>query len=171
MTGRFLAMTVMLAALGGQADAQELASDPSQLPRLTKRGDQLILTDTGGERVSGQVTQVDASGIVLRTSNKQVRFDVHMVDTIVKPDSQMNGMLIGLAIGGGLGAIPAAAGYDPVAFPLVYGALGLGIGWAIDYFVGPRQRVIYTKSKTTVSVAPVFNHQHQQKGVLFTLRH
>lgn len=67
MAVRFLVVAVMLAVLSVRADAQDVPSDPSQLATLVKPGNQLIVTDTGGQRMDGKVTQIDASGIVLES--------------------------------------------------------------------------------------------------------
>ena len=48
------------------------------------------------------------------------------------------------------------------------GGIGAAIGTGIDALIHGR-RVIYAKSKTTVSVAPRFDHQ--QKGLVLTVRH
>lgn len=166
MTARYMAMAVMVAVLSGRADAQELASDLNQL--RVKPGDVLTVTDTGGQRVQGRLTQLDNLGIVLELRDKQKRhFDGHMVATIEKRDSKKNGALIGLATGFGLGALTYFV-YPPSApvMALFCGGIGAAVGTGIDALIR-RQRVIYAKSKTTVSVAPVIDRH--RKGVVFTL--
>lgn len=178
MTARVLAMTVMAAVLSGRVDAQELAIELSQL--RVKAGDVLTVTDTSGQRVQGKLTQLDNARIVLELRDKQQRqFDGHMVATIEKRDSKKNGALIGFAtgviLGGlvGLGAINAfgepgdslAAG--ALGIGLTFGGIGAAIGTGIDALI-KGQQVIYSRSKTTVSVAPAIGHR---KGVVFTLRH
>ena len=172
-------MTVMVAVLGGHADAQELASDLSQLRVLVKPGDVLTVTDTGGQKIQGRLTQVDDSGIVLALRNNQTRqFEGQMVMTIEKRggDSLKNGALIGLATGGVLGALGGvgyANTYDgnyagwTVAYGLVYGGLGAAIGTGIDALI-TGNRMIFAKSRTTLSVAPVLDRH--RKGVVFALR-
>jgi len=187
MTARFLATAVMCVALGVRADGQELASDLSQLRVLVKVGDSLTVTDTGGQRAQGRLVQLDASAIVLELPNKQRRqFDGAMVDTVEKRsgDSLKNGALIGLISGGALGiwagisdanyyeenfgssySGPSAA-REALGLGLFMGGVGAAIGTGIDALIHGR-RVIYAKSKTTVSVAPVSGHD--RKGVMFTL--
>jgi hypothetical protein len=179
MTARFLAMTMMVAVMGGHADAQELASDLNQLRVLVKPGDVLTVTDTGGQKVQGRLTELDDSRIVLALRNDQTRqFDGRMVTTIEKRggDSLKNGALIGLATGGILGALGGvgyANAYDgnytgwAVAYGLVYGGLGAAIGTGIDALI-TGNRVIFAKSKTTISVAAVLDRH--RKGVVFALR-
>jgi hypothetical protein len=179
MAARILVMAVMLAVLGVAADAQELASDLSQVRGLVKPGDTLTITDTAGQRVQGTLAQLDATGIVLELPDKQRRlFDGAMLATVERPDSKKNGALIGFATGGVLGAVqgavlvgaygePGSSYASAAALALVYGGIGAAIGPGIDAIV-KGHTTIYAKSKITVSVAPVFNRQ--QKGVLLTLR-
>jgi hypothetical protein len=177
MTTRVLAMTVMVAVLGGHANAQELASDLSQL--RVKPGDVLTVTDTSGERVQGRLTRFDNAELVIELQNKQQRqFDAHTVSIIEKRDSKKNGALIGFAIGGILGGLTGAGLMESpdesvnnaagaVVGGLMLGGIGAAIGTGIDA-ANKGQRVIYTKSKITVSVAPVMGRD--RKGVVFTLR-
>ena len=176
MTARVLAMTVMVAALGGRADAQELAGDLNQLRVLVKPGDVLTVTDTAGQRVRGRLTQLDNAGIVLELQEKQKRqYEGHMVAIIEKHggDSLKNGALIGFATGGILGGLGGALsanafGGNPVGIAatagLIYGGIGAAIGTGIDALIDGRY-VIYAKSKATVSLAPVIDRD--RKGVLF----
>ena len=179
MTARFLAMTVMVAVLGGHADAQELASDLSQLRVLVKPGDVLTVTDAGGQKVRGRLTRLDDSGIVLALRDNQTRqFDGQVLMTIEKRggDSLKNGALIGLATGGivgVLGGVGYANAYDgnyaawALAYGLVYGGLGTAIGTGIDALI-TGNRVVFAKSRTTISIAPVLDRH--RKGVVFALR-
>ena len=63
MTTQILAMTVMVAVLGGRVDAQELSSDWSQL--RVKPGDVLTVTNTNGQRVQGRLMQLDNAALVI----------------------------------------------------------------------------------------------------------
>ncbi len=101
-----------------------------------------------------------------------------MLTTIEKRggDSLKNGVLIGLTAGGILGALGGvgyANTYDgnyagwAVAYGLVYGGLGAAIGTGIDALI-TGDRVIFAKSRTTVSVAPLLDRH--RKGVVFALR-
>ena len=174
MTARLLVMTVMVAVLGGRADAQELASDLNQLRALVKPGDGLTVTDTDGKRVKGKLTQLDDLRIVLEVRDRSgvvvtncCEFDGHMVATIKKRDSLWDGALIGLAAGFGSGALWGIAAQDIyilVGLPVPFGGIGAVVGAVID---GLSQREIYAKSRTTVSVAPVIDRH--RKGVVFTL--
>ncbi len=175
MTARFLAMTAMVAVLGGHADAQELASDLNQLRALVKPGDGLTVTDTDGKRVKGKLTQLDDQRIVLEVRDRSgvvvtncCEFDGHMLATIKRRDSLWDGTLIGFAAGLGGGVFGGVVAED------IYMVVGLGVGFSIIGTVvgavidGLSQREIYAKSRTTVSVAPVIGHD--RKGVVFTLR-
>ncbi len=108
MTTRLLAMTVMVAVLGGRVDAQEVSSDWSQL--RVKPGDVLTVTNTSGQRVQGRLMQLDNAALVIELRDKQLRtFDAQTVSIIEKRDSKKNGAIIGFAIGGILGGLAGAA--------------------------------------------------------------
>ena len=118
MTTRILAMTVMVAVLGGRVDAQELSSDWSQL--RVKPGDVLTVTNTNGQRVQGRLTQLDNAALVIELQDKQRRqFDAHTVSIIERRDSKKNGALIGFAIGGILGGLSGAGLMIPLKIVLI----------------------------------------------------
>jgi hypothetical protein len=175
MTARFGAIAVMVAVLGGRADAQELAGDLNQLRALVKPGDGLTVTDTDGKRVKGKLTQLDDLRIVLEVRDRRgvvvtncCEFDGHTIATIKKRDHLWNGALIGFAAGVGAGALWGLAAQDIyilLGTPLPFGGIGAVVGAVID---ARSQREIYAKSRTTVSVAPVIDRH--RKGVVFTLR-
>lgn len=179
MTARLVAAAVLVALAGGRADAQELATELRQLRVLVKPGDLLTVIDVSGRRVQGRLTQLDDVRMVLEIGDKQTRqFDGAMVNSVEKHggDSLKNGALIGLVSGsifGIIGGIAYASEYDTnyagwaITEGLVYGGIGAAIGTGIDALIQGR-RVIYAKSQTTVSVAPLIGRD--RRGVLFTLR-
>ncbi len=83
--------------------AQELAGTFDQLRVLVKPGDTLTITDGGGERLRGKLSDLSDTSLVLEVSGARRLFQEAHVSTIEKrgPDSLTNGALIGLAIGGG----------------------------------------------------------------------
>ena len=173
MTARFVAMAVMVAVLGGRADAQELASDLNQLRTLVKPGDGVAVTNTDGKRVKGKLTQLDDLRIVLEVRDSSgivvsncCEFDAHAIASIKKRDRLWDGALFGLAAGFGASALTAVVAQDVYALFLSvpFGGIGAVIGIVID---GLSQREIYAKSRTTVSIAPVISHD--RRGVVFTL--
>ena len=88
------------------AEAQELAGTFDQLRVLVKPGDTLTVVDDAGQRVRGKVVSLSNSVLNLTVSGTPRQFLSTDVNTIEKrgADSLKNGALIGLAVGGGIGA-------------------------------------------------------------------
>ena len=169
----------VLILVAATADAQELAGTFDQLRVLVKPGDTLTVVDKAGQRVQGKVSSLSSSALNLTVSGTPRQFFDTDVDTIEKrgADSLRNGALIGLAIGGGLGAVAGyaiavddgvAGGFAAVA-AMMYGGIGAGIGTGIDALI-EGHRVIYARStprSARFSIAPMFNGK--RKGVLVRL--
>ena len=174
---RIAALIILAAAT---AEAQELAGSFDQLRVLVKPGDTITVVDDSGQRVQGKVSSLSDSALSLTVSGTPRQFLSTEVNTIEKrgPDSLKNGALIGLAIGGGIGAAGmialAATADDPGPFVavgvLMYGGIGAGIGAGFDALIEGR-RVIYARSgsaRTTLTVAPMLGGS--RKGVRVSLR-
>jgi hypothetical protein len=175
--GRIVAC-VFLAATSAQA--QELAGTFEQVRVLVKAGDTLTVTDTAGQPVRGKLVNLSSSSLRLNVSGTTREFQKVDVNTITKrgSDSLKNGALIGMVIGGSLGAVgmavAAAQGDADAAFfvgaALVYSGMGAGIGAGVDALI-EGQRVIYANPgspRARLSVAPVL--RGPRKGVLVSLR-
>ena len=159
------------------AEAQQIAGTFDQLRVLIKQGDTLTITDGAGQRMQGKLSQLSTSSLVLDVSGALRQFHESDVNTIERrgPDSLKNGALIGLGIGGALGALALGvaasegeAGFGAIA-ALVYSGLGAGIGVGFDALLEGR-RVIYvgsTRSRATLNLTPIVNGR--QKGVLLGL--
>lgn len=175
---RIAALIILVAAT---AEAQELAGTFDQLRVLVKPGDTLTIVDDSGRRVEGKVSSLSASALSLTVSGTPRQFQSAEVNTIEKrgPDSLKNGALIGLAIGGGIGAVgmialAATAESNPGAFVaagmFMYGGIGAGIGAGVDALIEGR-RVIYARSgsaRSTLTVAPLLGRT--RKGMRVSLR-
>jgi hypothetical protein len=175
---RIAALIILVAAT---AEAQELAGTFDQLRVLVKPGDTLTVVDDSGQRVEGKVSSLSASALSLTVSGTPRQFLSTDVNSIEKrgPDSLRNGALIGLAIGGGIGAAGmialAATAEDNVgAFMaigvLMYGGIGAGIGTGFDALIEGR-RVIYARSgsaRSALTVAPLLGRT--RKGIRLSLR-
>jgi hypothetical protein len=175
---RIAALIILVAAT---AEAQELAGTFDQLRVLVKPGDKLTVTDGSGQRVEGRVSSLSSSALDLIVSGRPRQFLSTDIDTIEKrgPDSLKNGALIGLAIGGGIGAAGMIAlagtaeehaGALVAMGVLIYGGIGAGIGTGFDALIEDR-RVIYARSRSagaTLTVAPMLGRSH--KGVRVSLR-
>jgi hypothetical protein len=174
---RIAALIILVAAT---AEAQELAGTFDQLRVLVKPGDTLTVVDDSGQRVEGKVASLSASALSLTVSGTPRQFLNTDVNSIEKrgPDSLKNGALIGLAVGGGLGAVAMLAliatddNPGPIAFvgALMYGGIGAGIGVGFDALIEGR-RVIYARSgsaRSALTVAPLLGRT--RKGARVSLR-
>lgn len=150
-----LPIVALLLLISVPAEAQQIAGTFDQLRVLIKQGDTLTITDGAGQRMQGKLSELSTSSLVLDVSGALRQFQESDVNTIERrgPDSLKNGALIGLGIGGALGAlaIAAAASEGETAFGVIaaalYSGIGAGIGVGIDALVEGR-RVIYAGSPT-----------------------
>lgn len=169
---RSVILAVLVVFVAGRAQAQELAGTLDQLRVLVKPGEQLTVTDTAGKSLRGRLTQLDDSSLVLEDGKHTYRFGTVDIERISRRggDSVGNGASIGLAIGAVFGAgVAISVGETLYAIPagLVYGGLGAGIGVGIDALIRG-QRLVYVRSKTTLSLAPIISRE--RKGVMLTLQ-
>jgi hypothetical protein len=174
-------IAVVLLLVAATAEAQELAGTFDQLRVLVKPGDTLTVVDDAGQRVEGNVSSLSASALSLTVSGTTRQFRSTDVNTIEKrgPDSLKNGALIGLAIGGGIGAagmiaLAATAEDNVVGLAavgmLMYAGSGAGIGTGVDALIEGR-RVIYARSgsaRSALTVAPLLGKT--RKGMRVSLR-
>ena len=146
-----------------------------------KPGQTLVMKDSAGQSISGKLVSISGSEIVIVRSRplrrvQEERFQAGAITRISRPDTLLEGALVGLGVGlGGAFAIAATNEWNPDygaegAF-MVYGALmggaGAGIGMAID---SAFKATIYDASKTTarVNLAPMV--RGGRKGILATIR-
>lgn len=161
----------------------------SQLSSQLKPGDWVVITDARGEEVEGRIgaLQPDAISLDGRGGKTLAARDVLTVERFER-DSLKNGTLIGLAVGGGLGALtcpdtyahpeqhpgsrPAAVCAAAVAASA--GAFAL-IGAVYDSATKKNQRLIYgapeleprTAAPPRVSIAPVVTPRTKGVAVSF----
>lgn len=175
---RIAAGLILVAATG---EAQELAGTFDQLRVLVKPGDTLTVVDDAGQRVRGKVVSLSNSVLNLTVSGTPRQFLGPDVNSIAKrgADSLKNGALIGLAVGGGIGAAAIAAyaaTSDGSVGPLMavgflmYGGIGAGIGTGFDALI-EGDRTIYARSRSaraTFTIAPIVSRE--RKGARVSLR-
>ncbi len=172
-SGSRIALALVLTCTTVQA--QELAGTFDQLRVLVKPGDTLTITDGGGERLRGKLSDLSDTSLVLEVSGARRLFQEAQVSTIEKrgSDSLKNGALIGLAIGGGLFGPALGVMTDEWAYvvtgALVYGGIGAGIGAGVDALIeGPRIIYAATRSKrVTFNIAPIASRSRQ--GIVLSI--
>jgi hypothetical protein len=171
-----LAALVLLPARCG---AQEPVRNFSQLNTRLKPGDTVWVTDGHGREVKGKIQTLSPDTVALKGDRARAFAgrDVSLIRQR-QPDGIWNGALIGLGVGGGLAAAGCVAesGYSDSfcpAYILLYPAMGLGIGAAIDALIPGKKIVAYRAPDSSgaasarLSVAPVLMPRH--KGVAVAL--
>jgi ABC-type Fe3+-hydroxamate transport system substrate-binding protein len=175
---RCMAIVVLLTVAAPMAEAQTLASSFEQLQVLVKSGDTVSVTDSAGREMSGRITSLSPSSLVLLVDGVQRDLSESEVGMVRqrRQDSLGNGAKWGLGIGAGLGLAAGLAiaseyseargAYIPI-LALVYGGIGAGVGAGMDALILSNQ-VIYFKpprSSARVTVSPLVTPE--RKGVLF----
>ena len=118
-----------------------VAASFSQLRALLPIGETVWVTDRGGREMKGQVQQISASSLLLRStggSRELAQTDVEEI-TALRRDSVMNGAIIGAIAGGSAGAFVGQLGCGDRqgANPCQTGAVaGIAIGAGIGALIG-----------------------------------
>jgi len=150
-----LAGVVMLAGLVGPASAQDIATSFDQLRGQLKSGQTIIVKGTNGRTARGKLGQLSPTEIeilvretdldgreVFKPRPRLAEKDVQEIE-IERPDSLLNGTLIGLAAGGWpwLFCLKDCRYGEPGAEHLLQTifayttAIGAGLGVMIDYSI------------------------------------
>lgn len=131
----------LVLAVGTMAGAQEVATSFSELRLLTRTGDRVTVTDTRGRQVKGRVALLSPEHLVVTDSSGRHEWTESDVVGIRqrRPDSLLNGTLIGMGVGAGIVLVSAIA--EDVSGPdadwyvlgaVIYGGIGAAIGVGID---------------------------------------
>ena len=154
-------LLLLIGASGTAASAQP-ASSFEQLAVLVESGDRITVIAPGGGEQTGQIVDISMSALVLQVDGERYEFDQERVDTIHqwrRDDPVLGGLLYGLAIGAGVGALTFSRTYDLASPGIFFGMLaagGAGIGAGIDALM-PSRQIIYqsTGGARRVTVAPL----------------
>jgi hypothetical protein len=119
------------------AIAAVLASVPAAAQNV---GDRIFVTERNGVQTGGRLVHFSADGLTLQVDGRERVIPSTGVGRIEKRDSLWNGMLIGALPAALMGVTGAGVicsfhshcAHDMFAMGLVYGAMGAGIGAAID---------------------------------------
>jgi len=166
-TFRVLSGGLLLALLGGRAEAQQLAGSFDQLQVLVKVGDAVRVTDSRGQNVRGSIADLSSSSLALTVDGSRRTFleaDVAAIHQR-RNDSLANGAKWGFAVGAGLGVLGGLAivreadGGGAELIPilgLMYGAIGAGAGVGIDAMHASEQ-VIYGRrgAPSKITLRPI----------------
>jgi hypothetical protein len=159
---------------------QEVASSFAGMAAQVALGETIFVTDRSGNEIKGELLAYSEDATAIRLRGDAGQFDlsqdqVRQVDLQYR-DSAWSGALIGMAIGGGGGALIGAAGNCDTAEMCVgasaaLGALvGLAAGGITDALIKGRKPV-YANSQQMAAfplqIVPVISKRH--KGVLATI--
>jgi hypothetical protein len=165
------------------AFAQSVAHSFAELASMVSVGQTITVTDAPGAEIKGRVAQLSPRSLTLAFDAATRDFAESEVRLIQqkRPDSLLNGTLIGAAVGAGVPLVLVAAfcaadegdcDWDGEAAALiaVYAGVGAGIGALVDYGVKGNKTVFLPgdATKTSVRIAPLLDHG--QRGVRVSVR-
>lgn len=153
------------------APAQTIATSFTEVQRVLKKGQTILVTDTGGTRSKGKVAEVSPSSLVIVMPEART-FTAATLSEIRRTDSIRNGTLIGAVIGVGVGVagMTAMCADGPDCGPALSvvamtAGIGAAIGAGIDAFVGKGGKVLYQAPQGTrrLRIAPLIGRD--AKGI------
>jgi hypothetical protein len=162
----------LLATLASSAYAQPAAQSFEQLQVLVPVGNEVKLTDSAGNRLAGKIAAILADRLILDVGGKKTTYGERDVLEITRRagDPLTNGAWWGFAVGAGFGSLgygvfcatEACSAIDILIIP-VYGAMGAGVGVAVDALIRGEKTVYRAPNRQiTTSVAPIFG---RRKGI------
>ena len=148
--------------------AQEPATAFDQLNLIVKEGDKVTVTGPSGDRITGRVNSLASNGLELKTGAGVRSFSDNDIRQITrkKPDSPLNGFLIGFAAGFGA-TLPVNLGIADddetgmaLAASAIWGLIGGGIGALVDACVQEKQ-LVYQRPNRSFSwgIRPFYSHE------------
>ncbi len=169
---RFLVIYALFAFGTSVLHAQEPATSLEQLNLLMGEGDKITLVDSTGEKTSGKLHRVTQEGIDLVVRGRVKNFSEKDIQRITRkrPDSPLNGFLIGTGIGFGA-TLPLCVAYAnseginmglAVVNSALWGLVGGGIGALVDASIHEKQ-LVYVRKERAVSwsISPLFSELQQ----------
>lgn len=144
-----------------KAHAQEATTSFDELGHLVQGGDTISITDTKGRDIRGKLEGLTSSSLTLMVDGQSQHFETSHVNTIRERhfDSLENGALWGFGAGAGTGSalgVLADGAVHPF-FSLLFGAIGSGIGVAVDAAI-QGEHTIYARPPD--KSVPASGHRH-----------
>ena len=152
------------------ASAQTAADE---IRRRLKDGQTIFIVDDQGRELKGRVAGLTADALMLRVGRDRTDVPYDRILRIDRPhDGVLDGTLIGLGVGAGLGLLGALAaatddsgfGPDPADVariaPLVIGGIGAGVGLGLDALIR-RETNIYRRQGATLSLSPTLGRSRR----------
>ena len=138
----------------------KIAQSTRQIPGV-RSGDQVWIEYENGTEERGTFLGASASEVTIRTAGTVVSTPFAAIRTVATPDSLLNGAVVGMAAGAGMGLLLAYFD-EPRTIPASI-LIGGAVGAAIDALRSKRH-VVYRKS-TSVTVTPVVTPSVARVGV------
>ncbi len=170
---RFGGLVVAVALLPGVSRAQEIATFEDLQRTLTKGQTVLVIDDTG-LKIRGKVEELSPSSLIVVTKGPARRtFVESTVSEIRRPDSKVNGALIGAGVGAGLALWdylidPSEPGNGVITVVSV--GLGAAIGAGIDALVNKSGKVLYRSPHHAVKLRLTPLLERDRQGVSISVR-
>jgi hypothetical protein len=161
--------------------AQKPANSLADLPSQMQKGDQIEVAVSDGSIFKGRYESVTDSALQMRLAGRTQNFSAMTITGIRKrrPDSNLNGALLGLAAGVGAGVVATRVECGPndsecsaiaaLVFIPIFGAAGAGVGTLIDHLTY-KYDPIYTSQTATaprLRLSPLVSRD--TKGVRLTM--
>ncbi len=170
-----LVASALLIAMPMLAAAQAPVTSFDQVLTRVKIGDTVFVTDATGREVKGKVLDLSASSLALRSEGTRQQIPAAEVRTLQwqEHDSLINGMLIGLCVGAGVGFVmglgiaedDANQALVGTVFGLVGAGIGVGAGVGIDASIPGKKVLVYrapsSPSAGRISIAPILTPRRQ----------
>ena len=158
----FIASVLMFSAA---ATAQPISAQSfEQLQVLVSAGDAVKVIDRDGNRVTGRIADVSGSRLILDINGTNRTFVESDVREIRRRggDSLANGAWVGFGVAVGIGTLGLASwcaaepcsGVQMLSIPF-YGALGAGIGVAVDALIRGERALYRAPGTLAISVTPI----------------
>jgi hypothetical protein len=172
---RLIRLAFVLALWPVSADAQTVGSF-SDLTRILRAQETVIVSDLKGRRTKGTVTAVDEDSLSLVTNGGTQTFREFEVSTVRVADGISNGVLIGAAAGLGaalgiLATVSSGDGYvlpsAKVGAPVLLSGIGALVGALVDHAHAGRILCASPGRKSGLAIAPLVGKD--RRGVLLSV--
>lgn len=157
---------------GSRPVAASAQTDADEIRRRVKDGQKILIVDDHGRELKGRIAGLTADALMLRAGRDRTDVPYERIVRIDRPhDGVLDGTLIGLGVGAGLGLIGALAaatddsgwgspdpGHVALVAPLMLGGIGAAVGLGLDAVIR-RETNIYRRQGTTLSLSPTMGRR------------
>ena len=164
--------TVRAQGRGSTPVAASAQTDADEIRRRVKDGQTILIVDDQGLELRGRIVGLTADALMLRVGHDRTDVPYERIVRIDRPhDGKLDGTLIGLGVGAGLGLIAAAAtddsnwgspsrGHVALVGSLMFGGIGAAVGLGLDAAIR-RETNIYRRPGATLSLSPTLGRSRR----------